>query len=165
MWQYARSIIYQVICFNPHTYMRCDKNEQKKEFNEYVSIHTPTWGVTFLCISFGVMLLFQSTHLHEVWHACTGYTMMPSCFNPHTYMRCDLVVRGTRPDNTVSIHTPTWGVTPSAIGSVEWYEFQSTHLHEVWRSKLYNEYEYSKVSIHTPTWGVTSRTRNKPTNR
>ena len=32
--------------FNPHTYMRCDNILAWKRFEIYVSIHTPTWGVT-----------------------------------------------------------------------------------------------------------------------
>ena len=77
-------------CFNPHTYMRCDIEFNILGHTTDVSIHTPTWGVTWshgweywkkkvsihtptwgvtLSLSFVLNLLaFQSTHLHEVWH-------------------------------------------------------------------------------------------------
>ena len=100
-------------CFNPHTYMRCDPfNPDSSESQEIVSIHTPTWGVTyqrieqFLSIfvsihtpTWGVTISdlrnvnayqFQSTHLHEVWPAQRLFLPWYCCFNPHTYMRCDL---------------------------------------------------------------------------
>ena len=56
----------------------------------FVSIHTPTWGVTILVSIFPFHFLFQSTHLHEVWHP-GGWKKNAS--------------------RHVSIHTPTWGVT------------------------------------------------------
>ena len=36
-------------------------------------------------------VLFQSTHLHEVWHFGSLLPVFWTCFNPHTYMRCDLI--------------------------------------------------------------------------
>ena len=54
-----------------------------------VSIHTPTWGVTKPRQPVRQSLLFQSTHLHEVWQNARSF--------------CLLII--------VSIHTPTWGVT------------------------------------------------------
>ena len=100
-----------------------------------------------------------------------------SCFNPHTYMRCDSPEAFENDIREVSIHTPTWGVTSShhrqahhrrvSIHTPTWgvtyrltfpasvMVFQSTHLHEVWlpvQNHLLWEYA---VSIHTPTWGVT----------
>ena len=64
---------------------------------------------------------------------------IPNCFNPHTYMRCDVTKQLLNMAETVSIHTPTWGVT----------------LVCAWKKKIYY------VSIHTPTWGVTSLTRRR----
>ena len=51
-------------------------------------------------------------------------------------MRCDMMVANTKGTATVSIHTPTWGVT-----------VDSTQINI-----------NPKVSIHTPTWGVTTWT-------
>ena len=103
-----------------------------------------------------VELMFQSTHLHEVWLNLVVKRLPPLCFNPHTYMRCDWRASAWRRAKTVSIHTPTWGVTwldaiviASTLVSIHtptWgvtsnadlinfpQEFQSTHLHEVWRN-------------------------------
>ena len=120
-------------CFNPHTYMRCDYFFIRMAIIPYVSIHTPTWGVTFKFYCYGktsivsihtptwgvtyslrlkfLLGLFQSTHLHEVW-LIGGMTQ---------YIEFD-----------VSIHTPTWGVTSSLDCKKQLNMFQSTHLHEVW---------------------------------
>ena len=141
---------------------------------------------------------FQSTHLHEVWQSWQFSHDLINSFNPHTYMRCDprffislLMSRSFNPHTymrcdragnslttwlTVSIHTPTWGVTISSWTISVGKEFQSTHLHEVWRQRSlhipptisFNPHTYmrcdkhyanlptyNKVSIHTPTWGVT----------
>ena len=57
--------------------------------------------------------MFQSTHLHEVWLAGKTGEQFLECFNPHTYMRCDL---------------------PSGFLHILGLRFQSTHLHEVWHT-------------------------------
>ena len=97
--------------FNPHTYMRCDNGFVAPSSQIEVSIHTPTWGVTLNYLKRKMQSLFQSTHLHEVWHVRVCYIRKvgqfqsthlhevwrqpsrsqtsKSCFNPHTYMRCD----------------------------------------------------------------------------
>ena len=100
------------VCFNPHTYMRCDSNRSPPLCVLRVSIHTPTWGVTMrmprgrakMLVSihtptWGVtpayrdsvaVHLFQSTHLHEVWLLLLTFSWcIIHSFNPHTYMRCD----------------------------------------------------------------------------
>ena len=156
VWLIQRSNIFSRKCFNPHTYMRCDASDKDFWPCRLVSIHTPTWGVTWNKTNEWNSPKFQSTHLHEVWlhlflssrpflcfnphtymrcdvflHPYDCYTI---CFNPHTYMRCD-VVRSLRTRRfRVSIHTPTWGVTGnrSILRLFKWV-FQSTHLHEVWR--------------------------------
>ena len=100
-----------------------------------VSIHTPTWGVTKQALAIAQEAeKFQSTHLHEVWRRSRYTNDQKSCFNPHTYMRCDI------------------GATQSLREVV----FQSTHLHEVWQEFSYSAYKDHRVSIHTPTWGVTT---------
>ena len=63
--------------------------------------------------------------------------MMPfvtDCFNPHTHEGCDNTLNYKDYGYSVSIHTPTKGVTPQ--GSNPWWA--------------------TNVSIHTPTKGVTS---------
>ena len=122
--------------FNPHTYMRCDLEPCFDAALWFVSIHTPTWGVTDECCrlykhdrvsihtpTWGVtrfkigriwrhmfqsthlhevwhfqaiqpslcLLGFQSTHLHEVWREYPRILKEHTSFNPHTYMRCDCI--------------------------------------------------------------------------
>ena len=99
--------------FNPHTYMRCDLHLrqtvhqgmfQSTHLHEVwllskrdaidltlVSIHTPTWGVTFSVVAYNIYSRFQSTHLHEVWRDVSSRNATIAGFNPHTYMRCDCI--------------------------------------------------------------------------
>ena len=121
--------------------------------------------------------MFQSTHLHEVWRSHSPTMRFTLCFNPHTYMRCDFMVKVLDLVLAVSIHTPTWGVTVEidpvskfcivSIHTPTWgvtfdylisyvlILFQSTHLHEVWPITPFFYLHSVEVSIHTPTWGVT----------
>ena len=78
------------LSFNPHTYMRCDLSVDlsRSRYLVFQSTHLhEVWPD--LPVSFLILSRFQSTHLHEVW-------------------RCSVFTR--------------------------WYfrKFQSTHLHEVW---------------------------------
>ena len=123
------------ICFNPHTYMRCDRAGNSLTTWLTVSIHTPTWGVTISSWTISVGKEFQSTHLHEVWRQRSLHIPPTISFNPHTYMRCDKHYANLPTYNKVSIHTPTWGVTISSWTISVGKEFQSTHLHEVWQSR------------------------------
>ena len=119
-----------------------------------VSIHTPTRGVTKLKKVNICFIMFQSTHLREVWHLLYVFALYRWSFNPHTYERCDFKLspkylehyvsihtptRGVTSTDTlhliagkVSIHTPTRGVTWELNGLVDDEKFQSTHLREVW---------------------------------
>ena len=124
----------KAICFNPHTYMRCDL-EKRREMRYYgVSIHTPTWGVTLFVWQLGFLRLSFNPHTYmrcdtaswlmsyhhssfnpHTYMRCDAITRsnrkVRYCFNPHTYMRCDNLLRTKLKDLEVSIHTPTWGVT------------------------------------------------------
>ena len=113
VWQYIFSSRFLVNSVSIHTpTWGVTHNGNYTIGKNQVSIHTPTWGVTTLLSSIASRL---------------------NCFNPHTYMRCDLVCN--------------WKRTYQ-------YKFQSTHLHEVWL-KIRKKDAESDVSIHTPTWGVT----------
>ena len=83
--------------FNPHTYMRCDDAKLRLRDAWYVSIHTPTWGVTDERFETNRFEEFQSTHLHEVWQAVEQQQDSHIGFNPHTYMRCDCTGAHTKP--------------------------------------------------------------------
>ena len=76
--------------------------------------------------------LFQSTHLHEVWHkgACILNQRLVSIHTPTWGVtKCQMI---SREYQSVSIHTPTWGVTSKISLQTRRKKFQSTHLHEVW---------------------------------
>ena len=99
--------------------------------------------------------LFQSTHLHEVWLWKWATSNYQWCFNPHTYMRCDQLTIYTNQHLTVSIHTPTWGVTQTKWQLTKLL-YVSIHT-PTWGVTLNNGHIHyqCEVSIHTPTWGVT----------
>ena len=124
---------YNSLCFNPHTYMRCDHAYGVSYSDPYVSIHTPTWGVTRTTLfALGESWAFQSTHLHEVWQELsTGWLACPVSIHTPTWGVTRDFVGNFRQD-LVSIHTPTWGVTFETFGMLLTLLFQSTHLHEVW---------------------------------
>ncbi len=142
-------------CFNPHTYMRCDRMPSFR------------WHL-HICFNPHTYMRCDPRFFISL--------LMSRSFNPHTYMRCDRAGNSLTTWLTVSIHTPTWGVTISSWTISVGKEFQSTHLHEVWRQRSlhipptisFNPHTYmrcdkhyanlptyNKVSIHTPTWGVT----------
>ena len=103
-----------------------------------VSIHTPTQGVTYHIFKGYPGIKFQSTHPRRVWQWAKNTYSIHSCFNPHTHAGCDKAINYLRITETVSIHTPTQGVTSSGIA------FLLTN----------------PVSIHTPTQGVTLPNRH-----
>ena len=50
VWPCKICFRFAKLSFNPHTYMRCDTREDYIKLCKKVSIHTPTWGVTFIFI-------------------------------------------------------------------------------------------------------------------
>ena len=142
--------------FNPHTHAGCDIVGFEKYQCSQVSIHTPTQGVTIhKRAKKASMRVFQSTHPRRVWPLgyvlnAIGLCFNPHthagcdsggrrsvrwgcCFNPHTHAGCDQALDKTDYPVSVSIHTPTQGVTNT----------QTTNKFNM------------QVSIHTPTQGVT----------
>ena len=106
-----------ITSFTPHTHEGCDKkNSIVFNFYVYVSIHTPTKGVTF-------------------W--CKDRQNASFCFNPHTHEGCDWVRFPGGRQNKVSIHTPTKGVTANCTRYFAIGMFQSTHPRRVWRTPAY----------------------------
>ena len=156
VWPKLTSIVLASTSFNPHTYMRCDANSENKERKQWVSIHTPTWGVTPTGESFSTTLRFNPhTYMRcdkmefptnayllgfnpHTYMRCDSKPIkkadISKCFNPHTYMRCDYNNRKDGKWHRVSIHTPTWGVTNGWLAQTCAGWFQSTHLHEVWQT-------------------------------
>ena len=79
--------------FNPHTYMRCDTSFTVYYWMTLRFQSTHLHEVWPVVVSFdGHDYKFQSTHLHEVWHEEKSPLEEFISFNPHTYMRCDLVL-------------------------------------------------------------------------
>ena len=123
--------------FNPHTYERCDFRFKFSCPTICVSIHTPTRGVTLInglptsiWLSFNPHTYERCDHLHHqkgyhylcfnphTYERCdfqfNEVAWDSYCFNPHTYERCDLQVCCYCNYLSVSIHTPTRGVTSSS---------------------------------------------------
>ena len=82
-----------MISFNPHTHEGCDGNTSIFiTIFDYVSIHTPTKGVTI-----GVWSILRkgssfNPHTHEGCDLRTSNALcVRSCFNPHTHEGCDLI--------------------------------------------------------------------------
>ena len=77
--------------FNPRTYMRCDTYSMlpsdKPDLFQSTHLHEvrPTQSDYNKFMS-----LFQSTHLHEVRLLKFSNSTAWFCFNPRTYMRCDM---------------------------------------------------------------------------
>ena len=169
----------KAICFNPHTYMRCDPAEVTfmRSLIEFQSTHLHEVWLSINVFK-SKITMFQSTHLHEVWLSGLLWIRTQERFNPHTYMRCDDVIRHHRTviscfnphtymrcDNGVSVDLNNPGMFQSTHLHEVWpfagcliqshVVFQSTHLHEVWLVAGCTNVVHSFVSIHTPTWGVT----------
>ena len=125
-------------------------------FQRWVSIHTPTKGVTVWTLTNSVTLLcfnphthegcdgkrsmsealsrwFQSTHPRRVWRLVIASSWLSLSFNPHTHEGCDILM--------VLYSTTILSFNP--------------HTHEGCDASLLNEINLSYVSIHTPTKGVT----------
>ena len=109
--------IKSVFCFIPHTHEGCDASY---------------WSLWFLYRP------FQSTHPRRVWHSLLILRLKMISFNPHTHEGCDSAPHCIAFVFTVSIHTPTKGVT---------------------RLRKYID-KYFHFSIHTPTKGVTSTSKS-----
>ena len=77
-------------CFNPRTYMRCDRLLEVSGNSEIVFQSTHLHEVRRpRCRHRWRQCPFQSTHLHEVRRIARSITRSTACFNPRTYMRCD----------------------------------------------------------------------------
>ena len=98
--------------FNPHTHAGCDCWSLSTSFVYYVSIHTPTQGVTLVLRRQRKLYLFQSTHPRRVWLPnAIRIGRQRYSFNPHTHAGCDMAdVRKLAP----------------------FILFQSTHPRRVW---------------------------------
>ena len=98
-----------------------------------VSIHTPTQGVTTVQWDDLLSVVFQSTHPRRVWPWRIVERGSYGSFNPHTHAGCDTqALNKTDYPVSVSIHTPTQGVTRKLMSCRSYRVFQSTHPRRVW---------------------------------
>ena len=81
--------IMLMFSFNPHTHAGCDDKSWKLGRSDFVSIHTPTQGVTNWYNYQNNIQMFQSTHPRRVWHRETTRPREDDRFNPHTHAGCD----------------------------------------------------------------------------
>ena len=84
-----------------------------------------------------------------IWH------VPPSSFTPHSHAGSDLGRGGTDYRRSVSIHTPTRGVTAEMHTPPGYHSF-NPHSHAGSDSLLEFSLEEMLVSIHTPMRGVTN---------
>ena len=149
------------VSFNPHTHAGCDVSfpERTASRRAFQSTHprrvwlrTPQSPSTYR--------MFQSTHPRRVWHQLVIPTLFSQTVSIHTPTQGVTIEDHHRwYDYQVSIHTPTQGVTIDCISAIGTLEFQSTHPRRVWLGEqrfIINPYS---VSIHTPTQGVTDEER------
>ena len=157
VWRIVRVLLVLFVCFNPHTHAGCDLTS------------AGAWSY---------QSMFQSTHPRRVWHSSSAPDTGVQCFNPHTHAGCDCVISRHCQTMSVSIHTPTQGVTLDQSKEYQELKFQSTHPRRVWLSVIgkkrcgecFNPHTHagcdywislrsirSLVSIHPPTQGVTYR--------
>ena len=111
--------------------------------------------MTYTPAQFNIVRLFQSTHPRRVWRIWWAPSSDSPGFNPHTHEGCDNSQRYCVCIPTVSIHTPTKGVTSYSlvIGRQKWV---SIHTPTKGVTLLFLSYGMMiLVSIHTPTKGVT----------
>ena len=121
--------------FNPHSHEGSDLRIPLKSVCKlYISIHTPTKGVTNSPkgISAGETISIH-TPTKGVTRSASVCSFIPSYFNPHSHEGSDLLACHCLWCGLISIHTPTKGVT-----------------HIVCASRTGR-----RISIHTPTKGVT----------
>ena len=103
-------IRYRIMSFNPHTHAGCD----------YLLLK-----YLYYCQSF-------NPHTHAGCDRNAPLRTPPTVgFNPHTHAGCDKGFTLQLFRRTVSIHTPTQGVTKIVENRTVCFQFQSTHPRRV----------------------------------
>ena len=119
-----------------------------------ISIHIPTWGMTVQHPLSG----HRDISIHIPTWGMTCRTSLLECqsyFNPHPYLRDDVLqpsIFWEQVFQSTSLHE---GWPPMALSMMITPEFQSTSLHEGWRIEDVFSC-ISVISIHIPTWGMTT---------
>ena len=122
-----------------------------------ISIHTPAWGVT------NQLLLIAPNPFNFNPHSRVGSDHIHLCnasinlyFNPHSRVGSDEseALPRLRPQS-ISIHTPAWGVTESHSSRPNAVEDFNPHSRVGSDIKNTKMPAFLVISIHTPAWGVT----------
>ena len=100
------------ICFNPHTHAGCDSGRRAmRDAGSGFNPHTHA-GCDSAPLQFSIATSRFNPHTHagcDLLLPVLGLTNL--CFNPHTHAGCDLPLMYCKVLHSVSIHTPTQGVT------------------------------------------------------
>ena len=115
VWHLPVMLLALLHSFNPHTHAGCDLRKHLfQKLGTYVSIHTPTQGVTASnntgkaaitkfqsthprrvwltsAGAWSYQSMFQSTHPRRVWHPSRERPLDSLSFNPHTHAGCDSI--------------------------------------------------------------------------
>ena len=93
---------------------------------------------------------FQSTHPRRVWPLTDIHSSMAVSFNPHTHAGCDQQFFYCPYCHSVSIHTPTQGVTGGGLAGYACRRFQSTHPRRVWLIGFIKPHEIQRFQSTHP---------------
>ena len=144
------------LCFNPHTHAGCDYMGQWVIYSWFVSIHTPTQGVTNVWDNMVVTDGFQSTHPRRVWLHMLHHSYPYNCFNPHTHAGCDAARTFLlSPPFCFNPHTHA-GCDTHIIAIIWLLPGFNPHTHAGCDLVASGLGRHLPVSIHTPTQGVTT---------
>ena len=180
VWHVIKLVLTGDPSFNPHTHEGCDMLESKLYEIGYVSIHTPTKGVTICFLNYFRCGMFQSTHPRRVWRQKTkcihNHFKFQSThprrvwlififgiphllrFNPHTHEGCDRKSKNQKRYHlSFNPHTHEGCDWTSETFLLRLISF-NPHTHEGCDDELTQRCYKESVSIHTPTKGVTVTT-------
>ena len=173
VWLLVLLLLLLAISFNPHTHEGCDQpiqirtlnlslfqsthprrvwraNHFSQKLSWYVSIHTPTKGVT---ARFGARGAQAVVSIHTPTKGVTPHQLrrrlkhLVSIHTPTKGVTINCYVRVT--SFFVSIHTPTKGVTDRYNGAFCFGLFQSTHPRRVWLINLRININHRSFNPHT----------------
>ena len=120
--------------FNPHSHKGSDCYRQvNRAIAVFISIHTPTRGVTVVNSNLEMQVVFQSTLPQGEWHLFRIAPSRIKYFNPHSHKGSDLIWSSVIDIGQISIHTPTRGVTSYNLCGLYFPLFQSTLPQGEWR--------------------------------
>ena len=124
------------------------------EIQRFQSTH-PRRVWLWWCVMAHHVFEFQSTHPRRVWLYIQLCLWLWIRFNPHTHAGCDGASQTDSKCKTVSIHTPTQGVTLVFCPTEQIIDVSIHTPTQGVTSCSWLVFSLGFVSIHTPTQGVT----------